>query len=80
MARTSRKHKKQTASDMVEPMLNGLSNSTIENLATDGLDEPTWNEPTGYQFLVDENGTILLDLDLKATALVPLEALLAFHG
>jgi hypothetical protein len=49
-------------------------------LALTGLDEKIGNSPTLVDIIVEEDGSVTLDLDVACTALIPLDALLKFRG
>jgi hypothetical protein len=80
MSTTETNNTKKSAHDIVEELLFGLDNDTVQSLAPLGLDQPFDGHPTLVHFEIGEDGTISLDLDLKVTATIPLNALLDHRG
>jgi hypothetical protein len=80
MSKTKNKNTEKSAHDIIEELLFGLDNDTVQILAPMGFDQPFDGHPTLVQFEFGEDGTISLDLDLKVSAQVPLGALLRLRG
>jgi hypothetical protein len=68
--------KQQSIRGDIQFILNGLSFEEIVHLTAGRFDGPTEYVAELCDVEVDENGKLLIDVDLKCNAMIPLEALL----